>query len=390
MKKYFKYLFVILFVCFIVPQIAFASWWNPFSWNIWSNVFSVFNKPKDTSVVSQVVSKTDPTITEVVFKKTETEQKKTEDNTKPINQTPSQTLAPINPVSKIKCNPNWQCGNWSNCLNSQQTRVCVDSSSCGDTNKKPATTQSCVVVCTPNWQCTDWSVCSNSQQLRVCTDSNNCGITTGIPSQTQSCISACTSNWQCSGFGTCTNNQQTQTCTDLNNCGVTTNKPAITQACVCTPNWQCTAWSNCTSSPQTRTCSDINNCNTYTGEPALTQSCVVYTGGLVVSKFTGYPDQTNYTSGPIGKFVVSNQSTSESIKITAITVTVNLNTYSNNVLGLSMNEIILPGVSKVVNISLGNNDIGKVLQSTLTVTAFGLISNISNTSTATGQTITFN
>jgi hypothetical protein len=35
MKKIFKILIVILAVCFIMPQIALASWWNPFTWNIW-------------------------------------------------------------------------------------------------------------------------------------------------------------------------------------------------------------------------------------------------------------------------------------------------------------------------------------------------------------------
>ncbi len=39
MKKYYKFFIILLLVCFIVPQIAFASWWNPFSWNIWNNIF---------------------------------------------------------------------------------------------------------------------------------------------------------------------------------------------------------------------------------------------------------------------------------------------------------------------------------------------------------------
>jgi len=50
MKKYFNYLFIILFICFIVPQIAFASWWNPFSWH-W-NIFNIFSKPQTTIIAT--------------------------------------------------------------------------------------------------------------------------------------------------------------------------------------------------------------------------------------------------------------------------------------------------------------------------------------------------
>lgn len=39
MKKYYKLFILLLVVSFIVPQIAFASWWNPFSWNIWNKIF---------------------------------------------------------------------------------------------------------------------------------------------------------------------------------------------------------------------------------------------------------------------------------------------------------------------------------------------------------------
>jgi len=40
-----KYLLVFLFAIFIIPSIAFASWWNPFSWN-W---FGLFNNTRTTT-----------------------------------------------------------------------------------------------------------------------------------------------------------------------------------------------------------------------------------------------------------------------------------------------------------------------------------------------------
>jgi S1-C subfamily serine protease len=36
MKKYNKFVIILLVAAFFIPQIAFAAWWNPFSWNIWN------------------------------------------------------------------------------------------------------------------------------------------------------------------------------------------------------------------------------------------------------------------------------------------------------------------------------------------------------------------
>jgi S1-C subfamily serine protease len=60
MKKYFKYLLIILFVCFIVPQMALAAWWNPLSWSVW-NIF----KLQTTTVVAPAVQSTPETNTSV-------------------------------------------------------------------------------------------------------------------------------------------------------------------------------------------------------------------------------------------------------------------------------------------------------------------------------------
>jgi len=61
MKKIFKALLVLIVVSFIVPQIALASWWNPFSWKI----FNVFKKPQTTTInTNQSVQKNDDPIIE--------------------------------------------------------------------------------------------------------------------------------------------------------------------------------------------------------------------------------------------------------------------------------------------------------------------------------------
>ena len=44
-NKYFKFLIIVLAVAVIVPQIALAAWWNPFSWN-WGRLNSIFHFQK--------------------------------------------------------------------------------------------------------------------------------------------------------------------------------------------------------------------------------------------------------------------------------------------------------------------------------------------------------
>lgn len=38
-NKYPKFLLLALLIIIIVPQVAFAAWWNPFSWGVWNSIF---------------------------------------------------------------------------------------------------------------------------------------------------------------------------------------------------------------------------------------------------------------------------------------------------------------------------------------------------------------
>jgi hypothetical protein len=49
-------------------------------------------------------------------------------------------------ATSSSCTENWVCGSWSTCSNSQQTRTCTDSNSCGTTNSKPAIMQNCTIL----------------------------------------------------------------------------------------------------------------------------------------------------------------------------------------------------------------------------------------------------
>lgn len=44
------------------------------------------------------------------------------------------------------------------------------------------------VACVPNWQIGEWSTCVDSQQTRTVTDLNNCGIITDEPDTLQPCV----------------------------------------------------------------------------------------------------------------------------------------------------------------------------------------------------------
>ncbi|MBI4093151.1 MAG: hypothetical protein HY420_04475 [Candidatus Kerfeldbacteria bacterium] len=94
------------------------------------------------------------------------------------------------PYQAASCTEDWSCGPWSPCVNSLQSRSCVDVNNCGTTASQPALTQSCVSPCIENWTCTAWSACSNDQQTRTCTDTNSCGTTVSQPPASQSCSAA--------------------------------------------------------------------------------------------------------------------------------------------------------------------------------------------------------
>ncbi len=62
------------------------------------------------------------------------------------------------------------------------------------TNTPPVTAEVTqpVTTCTPNWQCGDWQECITGNQARACTDTNNCGTQEGIPATSQACTVAVT------------------------------------------------------------------------------------------------------------------------------------------------------------------------------------------------------
>ncbi len=101
--------------------------------------------------------------------------------------TKSQTSTNQTEYLNITCTENWNCTNWSSCIDGTHTRICTDLNSCGTDANKSTESQSCDVTCTESWSCTDWSSCISGMQSRICTDSNNCGTVVNKSTEAQAC-----------------------------------------------------------------------------------------------------------------------------------------------------------------------------------------------------------
>jgi len=47
------------------------------------------------------------------------------------------------------------------------------------------------LICVENWECNNWSACVNGVQTRICTDLNNCRTLNGKPIEEQLCMTTC-------------------------------------------------------------------------------------------------------------------------------------------------------------------------------------------------------
>jgi hypothetical protein len=52
--------------------------------------------------------------------------------------------------SSVNCSENWQCEDWGNCTNDEQTRTCIDLSNCNTVINRPAISQPCTNNSTEN------------------------------------------------------------------------------------------------------------------------------------------------------------------------------------------------------------------------------------------------
>ncbi len=63
----------------------------------------------------------------------------------PVEEENTDTSETADVISET-CTPDWQCGDWQECINETQIRICTDANSCGTIINEPAESQSCTVV----------------------------------------------------------------------------------------------------------------------------------------------------------------------------------------------------------------------------------------------------
>ncbi|MEK6829333.1 MAG: hypothetical protein AABY15_04335, partial [Nanoarchaeota archaeon] len=105
------------------------------------------------------------------------------------------------------CSESWICGNWTECFDNEQTRVCEDLNNCATIINKPDEKQACSLIineteCDENWNC-DWTACDELgfKEPFNCTDLNSCNTTIKYPVR-KTC--ACISNWiNCTNWTEC-------------------------------------------------------------------------------------------------------------------------------------------------------------------------------------------
>ncbi len=95
------------------------------------------------------------------------------------------------------CTPDWSCTDWSDCRDGQQTRSCLDiaNPTCGTDFNRPLEQQTCTTPepkprpegCTERWSCTEWTECVDGQRVRTCLDLERCGTETSKPALTFDC-----------------------------------------------------------------------------------------------------------------------------------------------------------------------------------------------------------
>lgn len=55
----------------------------------------------------------------------------------------------------VKCQENWQCMNWSTCINDTQTRTCIDLNKCNTSENKSIESQTCTMITKPEEKITE-------------------------------------------------------------------------------------------------------------------------------------------------------------------------------------------------------------------------------------------
>ncbi|MBU2099914.1 hypothetical protein KKG83_02370 [Candidatus Micrarchaeota archaeon] len=212
------------------------------------------------------------------------------------------------------CVEDWECDEWSECVNGEKTRDCWGNNECDlvnnlteirvcdlnnfDLNVVDENLTDLNVFdengnCIENWECTEWDECVNGWEERTCIEQNNCEITELQPSLYQHCGECiheetvdCVTDENCSGIQECISGEWGDCFDDPeDNCPGDCQNGHI-KACVfqghCPGIQTCSdhSWEYCVDAPydncpgecyldQIRNCTTTENC-------AGTQTCLNY------------------------------------------------------------------------------------------------------------------
>ncbi len=97
-----------------------------------------------------------------------------------------------------------------------------------DLTSPPRLEENLTGECRSNWNCTEWTSCINSWQNRTCLDMNRCDANESTTRETKRCLPSggigaqrtCEYQWSCGPFGSCIGNFRTRTCTQTDDCDV--------------------------------------------------------------------------------------------------------------------------------------------------------------------------
>ncbi|MFH1663993.1 MAG: hypothetical protein ABH986_04270 [archaeon] len=180
-----------------------------------------------------------------------------------------------NASDENSCTEDWECSEWSECINGKKSQECWDNNECGLANNLTEIRDCDENVfdlnavdknefnpnvdengnCIENWNCTEWSECINGWEKRSCAEQNNCSTTELSPRLYQHCgeciheeVADCNTDDGCGGTQECIGGEW-QECTD----NPTDNCPGD---CINGYIKSCYANINGISCPGIKTCSD--------------------------------------------------------------------------------------------------------------------------------------
>ena len=220
-------------------------------------------------------------------------------NTTPASSAPTQSLPS---PSAGSCNPEWQIGSWTSCVNGEETRTVTDLNNCGTTMNEPATNQVCqspisIPTPTPNQSfspgsfaltytltCSatpveatltlNWTPSAGATSYLLYENGSLVNINLGSTATTYSTTNLTagqTYSFYLTALGSSgfINSNTVSVPVSINFCAA---QAPIT---VCAPNWSCGPWGSCINGQQFESCVDLNHCGTVVGEPSPIRSCSI-------------------------------------------------------------------------------------------------------------------